>query len=78
VPKKLKLNHTTFIIAEVVLFYIVARWGRGLLDAFLLPYNLTPALLLNLRIVFVLLIVVVAYIVDRALFRFFTARGWLE
>lgn len=77
-PKKLKFNHTTFLIAEVVVFYILARWGRNLLDAILLPYDLAPALLLTLRIVFVLLIVVLAYFVDRALYQFFTARGWFE
>lgn len=77
-PKKFKLNHTTFLLFEIVLFYILARWGRRLLDSFLVPLDLAPLLLTAARIAFVILIVVIAYFVDRALHRFFTAKGWIE
>lgn len=76
--KRLKFNHTTFILAEVVVFYILARWGRRLLDAVLVPLDLAPALLIAARIVFVILIIVIAYFLDRALFKFLTAKGWIE
>lgn len=77
-PNKRKLSHTAFLIIEVILFYVLARLGRTWLDALLVPLDLAPALLTAARIGFVVLIVVFAYFVDRALFRFMTAKGWLE
>ena len=77
-PKNLKISHTVFIVIEVVVFYILARLGRNLLDGILVQLAWPVVLVTAARIVFVILIVILAYFVDRLAFKFLSERGLLR
>jgi hypothetical protein len=76
--KNLKISHTVFIVIEVIVFYILARLGRRLVDSALLQLGWPDALVIAARIGFVILIVIVAFFVDRLAYKYLSGRGMLQ
>ncbi len=76
--KNFKISYTVFVIAEVVVFYVLARLGRNLLDGILEPLGLAPALVVAARIGFVVLLIVLAVVFDRLVFKAMSKKGWIQ
>jgi phage-related holin len=75
---KKSLQYKYFSYIEVVIFIIVAFFGRRLLDTWLLTLGFSGLVNTLVRILFVLAIIAIAVFLDRVLSRYLIDKGWVR
>ncbi|MBE0696691.1 MAG: hypothetical protein IH586_07195 [Anaerolineaceae bacterium] len=74
----MKLTNKTFTIIEVVILFALGTLGRRLLETGLTAVDFPDLLNSVIRILFVILIIVLAILAHNRISRYLVEKGWLD